>query len=66
MFTIFIPVEGKVKYDCAMFRLWVWVYTGWDQRQQPAITFKDAIDVLFTVTLPEDLPLLSESIEIHI
>lgn len=25
MFTIFIPVEGKVKYDSAMFRLWVWL-----------------------------------------
>lgn len=48
MFTIFIPVEGKVKYDCAVFKLWVWVYTGW--HQQSAITFKDAIDVLFTAS----------------
>ncbi len=46
MFTIFIPVEGKVKYDCTVFKLWVWVYTAW--HPQSAITFKDAIDVLFT------------------
>lgn len=32
-----------------MFRLWVWVYTGWGQ--QSAITFKDAIDVLFSGSL---------------
>lgn len=38
--------KKKVKYDCAMFRLWVWMYTDWDQ--QPAITFKDAADVWFT------------------
>lgn len=30
MFTVFIPAEGKVKHDPAMFRLWVWLYTRQD------------------------------------